>query len=97
VLNGKIVDGQFKLDPEKRGSIVFQRVTANTSQFGLYTLQIGAQTPSASELDVYYHWVLGLPFVEKAVLTQNSSRNGASVFTLMVTFKPDAIKPTNEQ
>jgi hypothetical protein len=85
-----------KLTKEKRGTISFIRVAANNNQ-GLYTLRIDAQTPNATELDAYSNTLSALPEVADVKVERKEVRAGATSFTLVVTFKPGAIKPRSEE
>jgi hypothetical protein len=77
---------------EKRGGILFTRIVATTTN-GIYSIRIEAQTQNPAELDLYLTTLSKLPTVASATNTAQSSRNGMTTFTLVVTFKPDAIKP----
>jgi hypothetical protein len=76
----------------QRGSILFTRIISSTTN-GLYSIRIEAQTQNPAELDLYISNLNKLPAVVSATSTGQSSRNGMTTFTLVVTFKPDAIKP----
>ena len=76
----------------QRGSILFTRIVSSTTN-GLYSIRIEAQTQNPAELDLYISNLNKLPAVVSATSTGQSSRNGMTTFTLIVTFKPDAIKP----
>lgn len=77
---------------EKRGSIMFQK-TATSTAMGLYTLRIDAQTPNSGDLDVYRTALMNQPSVADVRVENPISRNGVTNFTLIITFKPDAVKP----
>ena len=75
-----------------RGSITFHK-TATSTTMGLYTLRIDAQTPNSGDLDVFRNALRDLPVVADVRVDNPQSRNGITTFTLVITFKPDAVKP----
>ncbi len=77
---------------EKRGGILFTSFTSSTTN-GLYTLQIQAQTQNSAELELYRTTLEKLPSVAQVNIPKPDSRNGVTTFQLIITFKPDAIKP----
>ena len=81
---------------EKRGSIVFTRIVASHAN-GLYTLLVDGQTSNSADLDVYRTTLLKLPSVASVDTPANGRprmmSGGMTTFTLLITFKPDAIKP----
>ena len=75
---------------EKRPhSIYFKR----SSTDGLYKLLVDAQTNNAAEVDGYASAVRAAPYCEKAEVRDLRSRDGITQFTLIVTFKPEALLP----
>jgi hypothetical protein len=77
---------------DKRGGILFTSFTSSTTN-GLYTLQIQAQTQNSAELELYRTTLEKLPSVAQVDIPKPDSRNGVTTFQLIITFKPDAIKP----
>ena len=59
---------------------------------GLYTIAIDGQTTNLSTIPVFKSTLKALPGVESVEGTEQA-RGDTATFTLMVTFKPDAIKP----
>ena len=70
-------------------SIQFTR--ASTS--GLYTITIEAETPNAGEIKTYQNEMEALPVCANVVIKNQQTRDNMATFTLVVTFKPEALKP----
>jgi hypothetical protein len=70
-------------------SIQFTR--ASTS--GLYTITIEAETPNAGEIKTYQNELEALPVCANVVIKNQQTRDNMATFTLVVTFKPEALKP----
>jgi hypothetical protein len=78
--------------PRKPADIVFTKVqTVPTG--GIYTLLVEAYTSNPGLISVYESDLRKLPEVENVVVTPLPSRGDRSPFRLLVTFKPDQIKP----
>ncbi len=72
--------------------IYFGRVYT-TPGSGLYTVSIDAQTSNVGTISGYTAALKALPGVENAEARGVQARGDTATFTLVVTFKPDAIKP----
>jgi len=70
-------------------SIFFTRVITT----GLYTLTADAQTLSAGDIKTYQNELEALPACASVVIKNQQSRDNLATFTLVVTFKPEALKP----
>lgn len=74
---------------KKPEGIQFTRTTTS----GLDTLIIEGQTANAAELIAYKNALLSDPACDKAI-SKEGTGNNMTTFTLTVTFKPGALKPT---
>lgn len=77
----------------QRGSIVFTRSTVNLTE-SPYVITLVCQTQNSPEVELFKSAIENLPTVDRVVITQPKTTNGRTDFTLTVTFKPDAIKPS---
>ncbi|MDB6167467.1 MAG: hypothetical protein JWM88_331 [Verrucomicrobia bacterium] len=73
----------------KPASIQFQRTTTE----GLYTLKVDAQTASPAEVSTFRSALADLPAVERVEVRDQRTRDNLMSFTLVVSFKPDVLKP----
>jgi len=64
-----------------------------TKTSGLYTLEIEAKTSSPMDVDGFRSSLKKLEGCEKAEVQNSSSRDGISIFRVVVTFAADAFKP----
>lgn len=76
---------------KKPASTQFIRATTTS----LYTLMIDAQTTNAGEIGVYRNDLAALPACASVEIKNPQTRENVATFTLVVTFKPDAIKPAS--
>lgn len=60
---------------------------------GLYTLTADAQTLNAGEIKTYQNELEALPACASVAIKNQQSRDNLATFTLVVTFKPEALKP----
>ncbi len=74
--------------------MMFTNVKAATTS-GLYTLIVDAQTDNAGQVSVYQTAIRNLPGCENVDVQLKGTRGALTTFTLTITFKPDAIKPTS--
>jgi len=72
-----------------RPSILFTRASTT----GLYTLTADAETPNAGEIKTYQNELESLPVCANVVIKNQQTRDNVATFTLVVTFKPEALKP----
>lgn len=72
-------------------SIQFTSTTTN----GLYTLEIQAQTAAQGEIDSFESALRQQPACERVEVQDLVSRPGVTTFKLLVTFKPDAVRPVS--
>ncbi len=72
---------------------VIQFLRATTS--GLYTLTIDAQTASPNEVAAFRTSLSELPACEKVEVRDQRTRDNLMTFTLVVTFRPEALKPAS--
>ncbi len=73
----------------KPPTIQFLRTTTS----GLYTLEIQAQTTSPAEVSVFRSNLAAQAVCEKVEVRDQRTRDNLMSFTLVVTFKPGALKP----
>jgi hypothetical protein len=78
---------------EKKGAIDFLGAYTRPEK-GIYTIFIDAKTSNPSQVPVFKTTVKDLPICENVESLNEQTRNQVTTFTLAVTFKPDAIKPT---
>lgn len=74
-----------------RKPAVIQFLRATTS--GLYTLSVDAQTASPNEVAAFRTALGELPACEKVEVRDQRTRDNLMTFTLVITFKPDALRP----
>lgn len=60
---------------------------------GLYTLSVEAQTTNAGDVSGYQSALQALPAVASAEVKITNTRNNVASLTLVITFKPAALKP----
>lgn len=84
-----ISSGKDSLRPE---GIWFGRVYT-TPTAGIYTLSIDAQTNSVGTISAYTSKLKTLPIIENVETRGIQAKGDSATFTLVVTFKPDSIKP----
>jgi hypothetical protein len=84
-----ISGGKDSLRPE---GIWFGRVYT-TPTAGIYTLSIDAQTNSVGTISAYTSKLKTLPIIENVETRGIQAKGDSATFTLVVTFKPDSIKP----
>lgn len=75
-----------RVDGPRPDSVQFLSTTTS----GLYTLEVQAQTSSASDLDQYRGAIEALPGTVDVDLDVQGTRNNVTTFRLRVTFAPDA-------
>lgn len=64
-----------------------------TSTEGLYGLNVRATSNSPAAVSTYRETLAALPDIEKVDIREQQTRDSAMSFTLVVTFKPAALKP----
>lgn len=79
-------------DNRKPPEISFVSVTAS-SQTSIYTLTIDAATTNMGQLSAYANTLRRLPMVQSVETRDEKTRNDGGTFRLIVTFKPDSLKP----
>ena len=77
----------------KPADITFTRVQTSPTG-GLYTLLVEGNTKNAGQVPLYQSELSKLPACEKVEVQRLESRGGVTTFTLVVTFKADALKPS---
>jgi hypothetical protein len=65
---------------------------ARISTTGLYTLTVEVKTPNASEIGAYKNALDTIPACASVEIKNPQTRNKMSTYTLVVTFKPGALK-----
>jgi len=73
----------------KPASIQFLRAQTD----GLYTLKVDAQTLSPGEVSTFRSALADLPACEKVEVRDQRTRDNLMSFTLVITFRPEALKP----
>lgn len=74
---------------KKPATIQFLRATTT----GLYTLTVDAQTAAPAEVAVFRSALVDQPGCEKIEVRDQRTRDNLMTFTLVITFKPEALKP----
>ncbi len=74
---------------KKPAEIQFIRATTT----GLYSLQVEAQTSNPGEIGGFQTALQQAPACDKVQVTNQQARNNVASFTLLVSFKPDLLKP----
>ena len=77
----------------KPADIQFTNVQADTTR-GLYTVVVQGRTNNPPQINAYEATLKALPIFEKVVANIDDLRSDRASFTLVATFKPDALKPT---
>jgi hypothetical protein len=72
-----------------QSTIYFTQVSTT----GLHTLTVEAQTSNAGEIKGYQNKLESMPECASVAIKDQRSRDNMTTFTLVVTFKPDALKP----
>ena len=80
------------VDPRKAGTTI-EFLSASTD--GLNTLTVEAQTTNAGEISSYRNTLAALPACENVEITDTVMQNNIATFSLVVTFKPGALKPAS--
>lgn len=73
--------------------VFFTRVLA-APQTGIYTLTVNVTSP-VSQVGVYLATLRSLPMIQRAEVRNEQVRGETETFTLVVTFKPDTLKPAD--
>jgi hypothetical protein len=81
-------------DNRKPAEITFQRVVT-LPQTGIHTLTIDATASNAGQVSVYEATLRNLPMIQRVEVRDLRTRGETATFTLVVTFKPDTIKPAD--
>jgi hypothetical protein len=71
-------------------TVSFDRFTTK----GNYGIEIEAHTSSTGDVSTFQTALSGLPACAKVELSDLRTRDNVSTFTLLITFKPEALKPT---
>lgn len=79
-------------DGRKPQEIMFTRVTT-LPQTGLYTLTVNATSTSIPQVPIYLATLRNLPQVAHVDIQDERTRGDTETFTLVVTFKPEALQP----
>lgn len=74
---------------KKPPTIWFVRTTTS----GLYSLNVEAYTSSPAALSTYRAALAAVPEIERVEVPDQRTRDNVMTFTLVVTFRPDALKP----
>lgn len=77
------------VNPQPQTSIFLTRAFTT----GLYTLTADAQTKNAEEIKAYQNKLEATPACATVVIKNQQSRDNLATFTMIVTFKPDALMP----
>jgi hypothetical protein len=78
---------------EKKGDIQFTRAYTKKSEKGIYTIFIDAKTNNNGQVPIFKSALKELPACENVESADEHTRNDTTTFTLIVTFKPEALKP----
>jgi hypothetical protein len=81
-------------DNRKPAEITFQRVVT-LPQTGIHTLTIDATSSTAGQVSVYEATLRNLPMIQRVEVRDLRTRGETATFTIVVTFKPDTIKPAD--
>ncbi|MBI5769869.1 MAG: hypothetical protein HZA93_18990 [Verrucomicrobia bacterium] len=78
----------------KKGDIQLTRAYTKKEK-GLYTIFVDAKTNNAAQIPVFKTALKQLPECDNVESIDERIRNETATFTLIVTFKPDAVKPSS--
>ncbi len=81
-------------DNRKPAEITFLRVVT-LPQTGIYTLTIEATATNTAQVAVYEASLKNLPMIQRVETRDLRTRGETATFTLVVTFKPDTIRPAD--
>jgi hypothetical protein len=81
-------------DGRKPPEIMFTRVTTQP-QTGIYTITINATSTSIPQVGVYLATLRNLPAIAHVDIRDERTRGDTETFTLVVTFKPDTLRPAD--
>lgn len=84
-----LLSAEGNLVPDK---IKFTSVSATTAE-GIYTIRVDAQTNNVGLVPIFQSALEKLPACERVVSSPRGTRGEVALFTMVVTFKPGAIKP----
>lgn len=73
--------------------IWFNRILTSP-QTGIYSVSIEATTNNSAQVSAYQATLNGLPAIERVEVGRLDTRNNITTFTLTVTFKPEALRPS---
>lgn len=76
----------------KPAEITFIKVIT-LPQTGIYTLTIEASSSDAAKVPVYEATLRNLPMLQRVEIRDYKTRGETATFTLVVTYKPDSLKP----
>jgi hypothetical protein len=79
------------VENRKPAEIVFTRATVSPAT-GIYTITIAAMSTSIPQVGPYVATLRSLPMVARVDLKDERTRGDTETFTLVVTFKPEALK-----
>jgi hypothetical protein len=79
-------------DNRKPAEITFIKVIT-LPQTGIYTLTIEASSSDAAKVPVYEATLRNLPMLQRVEIRDYKTRGETASFSLVVTFKPDSLKP----
>jgi hypothetical protein len=77
---------------KKPSDITFTRAYTRPEK-GIYTLFIDGKTTNSAQMGLYQSQLKQVPACENVDLINQQEHAGTTTFTLVVTFKPDAVKP----
>lgn len=81
-------------EDRKPPEIYFNRAQT-TSQTGIYTLVVNATSTNIPQVGVYVAKLRNLPMIARVDVRDERTRENTETFTLVVTFKPDTLKPAD--
>ncbi len=79
-------------EKRKPAEITFIKVIT-LPQTGIYTLTIEASSSDAAKVPVYEATLRNLPMLQRVEIRDYKTRGETATFSLIVTFKPDSLKP----
>jgi len=79
-------------DNRKPAEITFIKVIT-LPQTGIYTLTIEASSSDAAKVPLYEATLRNLPMLQRVEIRDYKTRGETATFTLVVTYKPDSLKP----
>jgi hypothetical protein len=86
-----------QITEKKPKTVQFIRTTTGTSNPGIQSIRIEARTSSPNDLSAYQASLAANPSIASVEVSEQRLVDRNTTFTLIVTFKPEALKPSVTQ